>query len=75
MSRRTGGGGNERPVTDDETSGPMKGLEKQCTRWRKHTSEHGNSMTESAQWAQVSEKKEKNLFSSQTTAAEVIGSI
>ena len=41
------------------TCGPMRGLEKNCTRWHrhtdthtdKHTDGHGDSMTESAQWA------------------------
>ena len=32
------GGTNERPGTDHVTSGPMRGLEKNCTWWRKHTS-------------------------------------
>ena len=38
----------------------MRGLEKNCTRWRtqtdKQTHGHGDSMTESAQWGRFSEK-------------------
>ena len=37
----------------------MRGLEKNCTRWRKqtdrHTDGHGDSMTNSAQWGRVGE--------------------
>ena len=33
----------------------MRGLEKNCTRWRKHTDGHGDSMTNSAQWGRVDE--------------------
>ena len=42
-------------VTDHVISGPMRGLTKNCIRWRKQTDKqtdrHGDSMTESAQWA------------------------
>ena len=42
----------------------MRGLEKNCTRWRRQTDRHtdtqtdghGDSMTNSAQWGQVGEK-------------------
>ena len=40
----------------------MRGLEKKCTQWRKQTHGHGNSMTNSALWGRVGEKKEKNGF-------------
>ena len=40
------GGTNERPGTDHVTSGPMRGLEKNCTRWRRHT----NTQTEKRTW-------------------------
>ena len=37
----------------------MRGLEKNCTRWRTHTHRqtdgHGDSMTNSAQWSRVGE--------------------
>ena len=37
----------------------MRGLEKNCTRWRKqtdrHTDGHGDSMTNSTQWGRVGE--------------------
>ena len=50
---------NERPGTDQMTSGPMRGCGKNCTRWRRqtntHTDGHGNSMTESTQWRPLSE--------------------
>ena len=59
------GGGltNERPGTDHVISGPMKGFEKNCIRWRKqthkqtdrHTDGHRDSMTELAQWCRFSE--------------------
>ena len=56
---REGGRTNERPGTDNVISGPMRGLEKNCTRWRtqtdKQTSGHGDSMTNSAQWGRVGE--------------------
>ena len=68
-----GGWTNERPKTDLVTSGPMRGLEKKCTRWRrqtdrqtdiqtdrqtnKQTDRHSDSMTESAQWGQFSENE------------------
>ena len=43
---------NEMPGTDHVTLGPMRGLEKKCTQWRKQTDRqtdgHGTSMTESA---------------------------
>ena len=50
------GGTNERPGTDHVISGLMRGLRKNCTRWRRQTdihtnnqtNEHGDSMTESA---------------------------
>ena len=47
-----GGGGeggktNERPGTDYMTSGPMIGLEKNCTRRHRHPGGHGNSITDS----------------------------
>ena len=32
-----GGGTNERPGTDHVTSGPMRGQEKNCTRWQRAT--------------------------------------
>ena len=54
-----GGGTNERPGTDHVTSGPMRGLEKNCTRWRRHTNtqthRNGDSMTNLAQWGRVGE--------------------
>ena len=34
-------------------SGPMRGLEKNCTQWCKQMDGHGDSMTESAQWANL----------------------
>ena len=40
FKRREGGRTNERPGTDHVTSGPMSGLGKNCTRWRKHTYTH-----------------------------------
>ena len=61
-----GGGGrgltNERPGTDHVISGPMRGLEKNCTQWRRKTNRHtdtqthghGDSMTESAKWGRFS---------------------
>ena len=57
---------NERPGTDHVISGPMGGLEKNCTRWRKQkdeqtdkkTDKHGDSMTESAQWGRFSENNQ-----------------
>ena len=51
---------NERPGTDHVMSGPMRGLQKNCTRWRgttePHPDRHGDFMTESAQWSRFSEK-------------------
>ena len=52
MSFFWGGGGgrtNERPGTDHVTSGQMRALKKNCTRWRRQTDGHGDSMTEMAQ--------------------------
>ena len=53
------GGTNERRGTDHVTSGPMRGLEKKCTRRRKQTDKqthrHGESMTELAQWGRFRE--------------------
>ena len=62
MAHSGGGRGtNETPGTDYGSSGPMRGLEQNCTRWDKqtyrHTSGHEDSMTESAQWGGIS----KNL--------------
>ena len=41
---------NERPGTDHVISGPMRGLDKKCIRWRRQTNRqtygHHNSMTE-----------------------------
>ena len=55
-----GGRTNERPGTDHVISGPMRGLGKNCTRWRRQTDTqtqgHGDSMTNSAQWGRVGEK-------------------
>ena len=63
---KTGGGGGgltkERPGSDHVTSGPMRGIEKNCTQWRKHTSGHGDSMTNSAKWGRVGEKHYVFLF-------------
>ena len=60
---REGGRTNERPGTDHVTSGPMRGLEKNCTRWRRQThiqtDGHGDSMTESAQWVRFNGGKKK----------------
>ena len=43
------------------TSGPVRGLEKKCTQWRKQTDKqkdgHGDSMTEAAQWGRFSGNK------------------
>ena len=53
---------NERPGTDHVISGPMRGLEKNCTRWRRqtniHPQGHGDSMTNSAQRGRVGENTE-----------------
>ena len=42
----------------------MRGLEKNCTQWHRHTSPHlhghGDSMTNSAQWGRVGENHEKS---------------
>ena len=46
----------------------MRGLEKNCTRWRRQTDTqtepqtdgHGDSMTNSAQWGRVGENQEKS---------------
>ena len=57
---------NERPGADHVISGPMRGLEKNCTRWHKHTnrqtSGHGDSMTESAQCSGADSVKIKDKF-------------
>ena len=45
---------NERPGPDHVISGPMKGLEKKLHPMAQ-TSQHGDSMTNSAQWGQVGE--------------------
>ena len=41
----------------------MRGLEKNCTRWRRHTDRHlhghGDTMTNSAQWGRVGENPTK----------------
>ena len=66
LGGREGGKTNERPGTDLVISGPMRGLEKNCTHWRKqtdrqtdtHTSGYDNSMTESSQWARFSKNTE-----------------
>ena len=57
-----GGGANDRPGPDHLTSGPMRGLKKTApsganTQTDGHTSGHGDSMTESANWGQFSEKQ------------------
>ena len=55
------GGTNEWPGTDHVTSGPMSGLQKEPapndtdTQTFRQTHRHGHSMTESAQWARISE--------------------
>ena len=50
---------NERPGTAHLTLGPMRGLEENCTQWRKHRERHpdghGDSITELAQWGRFSE--------------------
>ena len=38
------GSTNERPGTDHGTSGPMRGLEKNCARWRRQTSRSQTDM-------------------------------
>ena len=42
----------------------MRGLEKNCTRWRRHTDistdGHGDSMTNSAQWGRVGENLQED---------------
>ena len=57
-----GGKTNERPGTDRVISGPMRGLTKNCTQWRKQTYGHGNSMTELAQWGRFSEHYIDSLY-------------
>ena len=59
--------------TDHVISGSIRGLEKNCTGWRKQidrqidrqaetqTDGHGDSMTESAQWGQFSEHLPVNI--------------
>ena len=52
--------------TDHVISGPMRGFEKNCIRWRRQTSGHRDSMTDPAQRAESvkNERKEKNhIFS------------
>ena len=56
---------NERPGTDNVTSGQMRGLEKNCTRWcrqtdkqtDKQTDGHRDSMNETSRWDRFSKKK------------------
>ena len=56
FQRREGGRTNDRPGTDHVISGPMRGLEKNCTDGAdRHTHGHGHSMTNSAQWGRVGE--------------------
>ena len=54
------GSTNERPGTDHVILGPMRGLEKNFTRWHgqthRHTEGHAGSMTNSAQRGRVGEK-------------------
>ena len=59
-----GRGTNERSGTDHVTWGPMRGLEKNCTRWRRTTLRHRDYMVESAKWGQFSENylNEKQFF-------------
>ena len=38
--------------TDHVISGPMRGLDKNCMRWRRQTSGHRDSMTDPAQRAE-----------------------
>ena len=38
------GRNNERPGTDHVISGPMRGLEKNCTLWHKHINIHHTSV-------------------------------
>ena len=47
LGRGWGGGGltNERPGSDHVIWGPMRGLEKNCTRWRKQTHRHTDMAT------------------------------
>ena len=52
-----GGLTNERPGTDHVITGPMRGLKKNCTRWRTHTDGHGDFMTNSAQRGRVGENQ------------------
>ena len=59
---REGGLTNERPWSDHVIWGPIRGLEKNCTRWRRQTHGHGDSMTNSAQCGRVGENFKK-LFS------------
>ena len=55
------GSTNERPGTDHVILGPMRGLEKNFTRWHgqthRHTEGHGDSMTNSAQRGRVGENQ------------------
>ena len=50
---------NERPGTDHVISRPMRGVKKNCTRWRQTTEPNpdglGDSMTELAHWGRFSE--------------------
>ena len=57
----------------------MRGLEKNCSRWRRptdrqthrHTDGHGDSMTNSAQWGQVGE----NLLDALHSTAQFTGAV
>ena len=42
-------------VTDHVISGPMRGFKK-CIQWRTRTNRYGDTMTQSTQWGQFSEK-------------------
>ena len=59
-------GSNQMPGTDHVASGPMRGLKKNCIRWRKQTSRqtdgHCNSMTESTQWGHFSKNYLKQVM-------------
>ena len=45
FQRREGGRTNERPGTDHVISGPMRGLGKNCTRWRTQTDRQTDTRT------------------------------
>ena len=45
LGGREGGKTNERPGTDLVISGPMRGLEKNCTHWRKQADRQTDGQT------------------------------